>query len=411
MDPGETANITAFLKNIGGVDFTSLNSTLSTTSPYITVTDNSGYFGTIPIDSTKENISDPYVVSVSPSTPQGHTAQFRLIATQGAFADTFFFNLVVGAYHYLVWNPDPTPAPGQAMHNILTSLGYSGLYATALPTSDLDMYRAILVCVGVYPNNYVIGALSQEAQLLVDYVNNGGRLYLEGGDVWYYDPLIGGYDFCPLFGINATADGSYDLGPIQGQAGTFTNQMYFNYAGENNYMDWISPTGTGSFLIFKDVDQGYDCAVARDAGTYRTVGAAFELGALVDGSGVSTRAALLDSILHFFGIFLPVEESKEEGLPKISLQITPNPFRNQLEIKFAFGNLKSETSSGVVGIKIFDAGGRLIKSFPLTADYRMPNILVWSGEDDLGRPVAAGIYFVHLDTQTDKYIQKVVKVK
>ncbi len=409
LDPGETANITTFLKNIGGANFTNLNSTLSTTSPYITVTDNSGYFGTILIDSTKENISDPYTISVSSSTPQGHTAQFRLITSQGTFVDTFFFNLVVGSYHYLVWNPDPTSSPGQTMHNILTTLGYSGLYSTTLPTTDLGMYRAILVCVGIFPNNYVISASSPEATALVNYANSGGRLYLEGGDVWYYDPLVGGYDFCPLFGINATADGSSDLGPIQGQTGTFTNQMYFNYAGENNYMDWISPGGTGAFLIFKDEDQGYDCAVARDAETYRTVGTSFELGNLIDGSGVSTRAALIDSILHFFGIFqFPVaEENKRSDIAINKLMVYPNPFHKNLTIKSEIRNPKSETS-----LRIYDATGRLVKSFLLpTSHFSLLTSVEWNGTDDSGRKLPSGVYFVHLEAGNLKYIDKVIKIE
>lgn len=393
------------LKNIGGANFTNLNSTLSTTSPYITITDNSGYFGTILIDSTKENISDPYVVNVNSSTPHGHTAQFCLIASQGSFADTFFFNLVVGSYHYLVWNPDPTPSPGQSMHNILTSLGYSGLYSTTLPTTDLGIYRAILVCVGIYPNNYVISASSPEAAALVNYANNGGRLYLEGGDVWYYDPLIGGYNFCSLFGINATADGSADMGPIQGQTGTFTNQMYFNYSGENNYMDWISPSGTGAFLIFKDVDQAYDCGVARDAGTYRTVGTDFELGALVDGGGVSTRAALLDSILHFFGIYqVPVGEEKAVGdIEKTMFSVAPNPFSEKINIRYNIHG--SQFMIQNVSLRIYDATGKLVKSF-----YPESNI-VWFGDDERGHKLPAGIYFVYLSTDKQSYIQKVIKLK
>lgn len=393
------------LKNIGGANFTNLNSTLSTTSPYITITDNSGYFGTILIDSTKENISDPYIVNVSSSTPHGHTAQFRLIASQGTFADTLFFNLVVGSYHYLVWNPDPTPTPGQTMHNILTSLGYSGLCTTTLPTTDLGIYRAILVCVGIFPNNYVISASSPEAAALVNYANNGGRLYLEGGDVWYYDPLIGGYNFCPLFGINATADGSADLGPIQGQTGTFTNQMYFNYAGENNYMDWISPSGTGAFLIFKDVDQAYDCGVARDAGTYRTVGADFELGALVDGGGVSTRAALLDSILHFFGIYqVPVAEEKAgRDVQKTMFSVAPNPFSEKLNIRYNIHSSQSMMQN--VSLRIYDTTGKLVRSF-----YPESNI-VWFGDDEHGHKLPAGIYFVYLNTDKQSYIQKVIKLK
>ncbi|MGQ9665568.1 MAG: T9SS type A sorting domain-containing protein [bacterium] len=397
------------MKNIGGANFTNLNSTLSTTSPYITITDNAGYFGTILIDSTKENVSDPYVVAVSSSTPQGHTAQFRLITMQGTFVDTFFFNLVVGSYDYLVWNPDPTPTPGQAMHTILTSLGYNGLYATTLPTTDLNMYRAILVCLGIYPNNYVIGNSSQEASALVNYTNNGGRLYLEGGDVWYYDPLVGGYNFCPLFGINATTDGSSDLGPIMGQTGTFTNQMHFNYAGENNYMDWISPNSTDAFLIFQDVDQGYNCAVARDAGAYRTVGTSFELGALVDSGGVSTRAALIDSILHFFGIHqTPVAENARKDIQKTLLLVAPNPFFEEINIRCMIqGNQKSEVS-----LKIYDVSGRLVKSFDQIFSINHPvSSIVWCGVDDDGNELPAGIYFIHLNTDGKTYIQKAIKLK
>ena len=407
------------MKNIGGVNLNNLNTVLSTTSPYITVSDNSGYFGTIMIDSTKENLSDPYVVNVSSSTPMGHNAQFRLIASSGSFVDTFFFNLVVGSYHYLVWNPDPTPTPGQTIHNILTNLGYSGLYSTTLPTTELGVYRAILVCVGIFPNNYVIGASSPEATALVNYVNSGGRLYLEGGDVWYYDPLVGGYNFCSLFGINATADGTGDMGPIQGQTGTFTNQMYFNYSGENSYMDHISPSGTGAFLIFKDVDQGYDCGVARDAGTYRTVGVSFELGGLVDGGGVSTRAALLDSILHFFGIFqVPVyEENAQKDIQKVSLQISPNPFREKTIIRYRIQDTRSmihDTRYTIpdINLKIYDATGRVVKSFNLESRIvNQVSAMVWDGTDDAGLRVPSGIYFVRLDSGDKKHTEKVIKIE
>ncbi|MCX7995453.1 MAG: T9SS type A sorting domain-containing protein [candidate division WOR-3 bacterium] len=386
-----------------------MNSTLSTTSPYITITDNTGYFGTILIDSTKENISDPYVVSVSASTPHGHNAEFRLITTQGSFVDTFFFNLVVGTYHYLVWNPDRTPTSGQTIHSLLTSLGYSGLHSTTLPVTDLNMYRAILVCVGIYPNNYIIGASSQEATALVNYLNSGGRLYIEGGDVWYYDPMVGGYNFCSLFGISATADGSSDMGPVQGQPGTFTNQMYFSYSGENSYMDHISPSGTGAFLIFKDADNLYDCGVARDAGIYRTVGVSFELGSLVDGSGVSTRRALLDSILHFFGIYLvSVEENKQEGPKQISLQVSPNPFRNKLDIRYTI----HDTGLDEKALLIIDVSGRVVKSFnPVSSIQNQVSSILWDGTDELGRRLPAGVYFVHLETDNQKYIEKVIKIE
>lgn len=69
LDPGETANLTAFLKNIGGVSFTNLTTLLQSSDPYITITDTSGVFNSLLVDSTKENTNDPYTVTISSSCP------------------------------------------------------------------------------------------------------------------------------------------------------------------------------------------------------------------------------------------------------------------------------------------------------------------------------------------------------
>lgn len=408
LDPGESVDLTAVLKNIGGSAFTNLSTTISCSDTYVTITDNSGYFGSIPVDMTKENTADPYVISASSSTPQGHSVTFTVIATEAGFSDTFNFDLVVGTYHYLVWNPDPTPTPGQAIDIILTSLGYSGNYVTTLPTrGQLDVYQAVFVCVGIYANNYVITSGSPEATALVEYVNNGGRMYLEGGDVWYYDPLLGGHDFGPLFGIDATADGTSDLGPIAGQGGTFTVGMNFSYSGENAWMDHISPDSGagGAFLIFVDEDNAYDCGVANDPGAYRTVGTSFELGALVDGSGVSTRAALLDSIMHFFGIQTPVgaAEVTEAHFLKPELRIFPNPAHNVVNIAWqTFG------MDGDVNLKIFDATGRMVRGYSVSSGAAQ---ILWDRCDAQGRSVPDGVYFVHFDLHGKMEVEKVVIVR
>jgi hypothetical protein len=40
-------------------------------SLYITINDDTGYLGDLPIDSIKENTADPYTVTVDASTPEG----------------------------------------------------------------------------------------------------------------------------------------------------------------------------------------------------------------------------------------------------------------------------------------------------------------------------------------------------
>ena len=407
LDPGENVDLTSTLRNTGAVDFTNLSTTIESSDPYITITDNAGYFGALAVDSIKENTGDTYVVSADPSTPTGHITEFNLIAADGAYVDTLTFWLTVGNYHYLVWNADPTPVSGQRIDSILGSLGYTGEYSTdLLGRDDLDLYYAIFVCVGIFANNYVIGESSSEATALENYLNNGGNVYLEGGDVWYYDPLYqGGYDFGPLFGIQPVSDGTNDLGPVVGEPGTFTDQMSFNYTGENSYIDHINATGTG-FVIFHDGNNNYNCGVANDAGTHKTVGTSFELGGLVDDVEPSTKAALLDSIMHFFGVFTGIDEVAQSDVQGLMLKVYPNPFRGTADIRW------QTAGDNNTSLKIYDATGRLIKNFTLpTSNFTLPTSIIWDGRDNLKRKLPNGVYFVRLVSGDSKQVEKVILVE
>jgi hypothetical protein len=407
LDPDESADLVVTLENTGGATATGITSTLSTTSPYITVNDASGNFPDIGAGGNANNAADPYNVTADAGTPTGTACGFEVVVSYfGIYTDTFNFSIVVGKKHYYLWNPDPTPTPGQNCHNILGAIGYSGDYGTSL-AADLSLYQAVLVCVGIYSNNYVIASGGAEATALEAFLSGGGRMYLEGGDVWYYDPLYqGGHDFGPSFGINATADGSGDMAPVVGQSGTFTVGMNFTgYTGENNWMDHISPTGTG-FLIFVDGNNSYDCGVANDASTYRTVGTSFELGLLTDASPPSTRAALLDSIMKFFGIIIPGVE--EQGgfsyLPARTLlsAMYPNPSARDMVISYQVA------TSTPVEVKVYDAAGRLVRGIASGVHEPGYYTVHWDGCDDVGRAIPAGVYFVQMQagdyTRTEKAV-------
>lgn len=155
--------------------------------------------------------------------------------------------------------------------------------------------------VGVYVDNFVLGSGAAEGPAIVDYMANGGCVYLEGGDVWAYDPGTGGFDFRPHFGITATDDGGSDLSHVIGSTGEFTEGMEFVYTGENAFIDHLNPTGDG-FALFSNNSPAYDCGIAADAGTHRTVGTSFEFSGLQDGEEPSTVASLAHAIMDFFQV-------------------------------------------------------------------------------------------------------------
>jgi hypothetical protein len=411
FEPGETVTVAVTVKNQGSAALDNVVAILQDFSPYVGLLDSNGTYNHIGPDSSVSNSADAFVAFSDPTTPQGTAVDFLMIVSAGYYTDTLPFSLVIGKKHYFVWCPDRTPISGQNMHTILTNLGYTGDYGTDI-TEDLGNYTTVFVCCGVYSNNYIIQANSSEAIALTNFVNSGGRLYLEGGDVWYYDPLNNnGHNFCSLFGLNAVGDGTSNMGPVVGEINAFTNGMNFIYSGENNWMDHIDPSS--GFLIFHDGNDFFNCGVAYDAGTYRTVGTSFELGLLNDASPPSTRAALLDSIMKFFGRTNP-GIGEVVGNKGISLKTTlgplyPNPFNQITKIRYQIGDLDAGKEISLI---IYDAIGRSIKNFSApTSHSPLSTFVFWDGTDDFGRATSAGIYFVRLKTTTCTQVEKIILLK
>jgi len=85
--------------------------------------------------------------------------------------------------------------------------------------------------------------------------------------------------------------------------------------------------------------------------------------------------------------------------------IFPNPFTRTTGINYA---LPHQTQ---VDIKIFDVSGRLVKtvvSDNLESGYYQDT---WSGGDDMGRRLTAGVYFIHMTTDDYKSHNKVIFIR
>ena len=299
IDPGETVTLTINLKNTGSSKAFGVTGVLGSIDPYMTINTNNLVYGDV---DTNAVISKEFSVTASSSTPAGHNVEFTInfngnlgITGQGTF------NTVVGQIPVLIIDVDPTHNSANKIQESITSCGQTSELVTSFPT-DLSLYSSIFVCLGIYSSNHELTVA--EGQQLANYLTAGGRLYMEGGDTWYYD------DPTPvhaMFNIDGTADGTSDLGTIQGQANSLGQGMTFTYSGENSYIDHlvaISP----AVLMFNNVSPSYGVAVQYNAGTYKTIGTSFEFGGLVNGTSPNVRDSIMARMMNFFGVMpTPVE--------------------------------------------------------------------------------------------------------
>ena len=274
---------------------------VETTDPYITIIDGVTDLGDLAAGEAVANSDDPFSFEVAADAPVGRLVELSVRATFTGGETLSSIVLCIGKFNYLVWDPTSDRSSGPVIAATLERLHYSGTIRTTLPVDDLDAYATLWVSLGMYAENYVVGAGDPEGPAIVGYMANGGNVYLEGGDVWAFDPLVGGFDFCPHFAIAGTSDGSADLLHVLGVQGEFTEEMDFLYTGENSFVDHLSPGGNG-FAILSNSSPVYYCGIAADEGSHRTVGTSFELGGLEDGALPSTKETLARAIMSFFGV-------------------------------------------------------------------------------------------------------------
>jgi hypothetical protein len=115
--------------------------------------------------------------------------------------------------------------------------------------------------------------------------------------------------------------GVYDT--ITGIPGTFTTGLnLLNNATTPFSFYYLEPAGP-AFTIMEDNNTHQSCAVAHDAGNFKTIAALFEYGTLSDISPQATRE-LMTAYLTFFGVhFDPVGvDVVDAGLREIKFTLT-----------------------------------------------------------------------------------------
>ncbi|UCD05193.1 MAG: T9SS type A sorting domain-containing protein, partial [candidate division WOR-3 bacterium] len=83
------------------------------------------------------------------------------------------------------------------------------------------------------------------------------------------------------------------------------------------------------------------------------------------------------------------------------------PFSKLTTVSFGI-----EHSAERIGLCIYDATGRLVKSFDQVSSIQnQASSVLWDGRDDNGRQLAGGVYFVKLEAGDLSATEKVLLVK
>jgi len=121
---------------------------------------------------------------------------------------------------------------------------------------------------------------------------------------------------------------------------------------------------------------------------------------------------LVPTIVDFY--LTGVDENRN-AMTRDNISITPNPFRTTTHISIeqsaplrgsgaSFQDFQTKSRE----LKIYDAAGRLVRSFTLGP---MPSALCWNGYDQQGQSIPPGVYFARLETEEGVVVKKIIKTR
>lgn len=107
-----------------------------------------------------------------------------------------------------------------------------------------------------------------------------------------------------------------------------------------------------------------------------------------------------------FGFYAPTDAPTESRQSELALsQAYPNPFDRMTHMRFAVPR------DGPVSLRVFDLGGRAVRTLDAGNHLAGEHSIEWDGRDDNGRLVSSGPYFVRLEFEGRVHSRAVVRIR
>jgi hypothetical protein len=301
----------------------------------------------------------------------------------------------------LIW--EPVGNTGNAIVNGLHSLApFNVVYTDHLidTYNYLNQFDAIfcLFGLGYGENVYNLTPGSFEYNYLLAYLQQGGKVYMEGMVSWdSADSLFG------RFGTIAPFDHVAFIEHLR--YGTDPQSQIWDYSGYNQGTQALLNTGTTAQPLFHsyNVEHVNDIiGVWNQVGESRTISSSFNLAGVY--SDLYSYSDFLGIILDTLDVYRPIPVSNQDdtAVPNpLSVTVAPNPFGNNLSI-----TAKSYTK---VRLGIYNIKGQLIQTavvVPANGKIQWN----WNNKDTNNRQLPSGIYLLRLDNGLRKTVIKTLKL-
>jgi PKD repeat protein len=185
---------------------------------------------------------------------------------------------------------------GVFIRDHLQNVGFMVVYSTAadLP-SNMAGFDAIFLSFGNYGTSGTTNTTltDENAASIVSYLQNGGKVYLEGGDALGFDQSSNTI-LQNLLGIAVVSDGSG------------SNTFVTDTQPENNWIDIFTPSSDG-LVAFNESTVGDVAIQGTGSNSQKSFCFSYALAFLNDAAFPSTKANFLNQIITFFDVIVPVE--------------------------------------------------------------------------------------------------------
>ena len=351
LDPGETVQMAVTIKNVGLSKAENVTGTLSVEGEWISITQADMVYGDLLCGDTA---TATFEVTADGDTPAGYIANF-LLNMSGDYNITAEaqFSMVVGQKPVIVINLADLQTSADSMMAAFEVLSVSADYVSQVP-DNLYQYQCAFVALGIYSDNHAL--TDNEGSKLAQFLDDGGRLYMEGGDTWYYNSPTPVHQY---FHINGLADGSDTFEHLVGDTASFMKGFEFDYVGANNWMDEIEPADSDAFVLLNNVSSDYNgpAVIAYANDTYKTIGSVSEFGGLEPGGTFGTggnQAGYMAEILNFFGVNFVWTGVNNMEESENTVSISPNPAKDFVKVNVNTKDVKNTE------IKIYDVAGKMV---------------------------------------------------